>query len=89
MIKFRNVNKSFGRNTVLKDISFTVDKGNPGYHNWSQRLRKNHYFEDDQPGLIKPTSGDIFIGGENIRDKDVIQLSRGMGYVPATGRSPT
>ena len=28
MIKFRNVNKSFGRNTVLKDISFTVDKGN-------------------------------------------------------------
>ena len=31
--------------------------------------------------LIKPTSGDIFIGGENIRDKDVIQLRRGMGYV--------
>ena len=31
--------------------------------------------------LIKPTTGEIYIGGENIRDKDILQLRRSMGYV--------
>ena len=40
--------------------------------------------------LIKPTTGEIYIGGENIRDKDILQLRRSMGYViQQTGCSPT
>ena len=31
--------------------------------------------------LIKPTSGKIYINGENIYDKDPITLKRNMGYV--------
>ena len=80
MIKFRNVNKSFGRNTVLKDISFTVDKGNLVTIIGASGCGKTTTLKMINR-LIKPTSGDIFIGGENIRDKDVIQLRRGMGYV--------
>lgn len=80
MIKFRNVNKSFGRNTVLRDISFTVDKGNLVTIIGASGCGKTTTLKMINR-LIKPTSGDIFIGGENIRDKDVIQLRRGMGYV--------
>ena len=31
-------------------------------------------------GLIKPTSGDIFVDGENIRDKNLTELRRNIGY---------
>lgn len=31
--------------------------------------------------LIEPTSGEIYVGGENIKDYDVIKLRRGIGYV--------
>ena len=31
-------------------------------------------------GLIQPTSGDIFVDGENIRDKNQTQLRRNIGY---------
>lgn len=32
-------------------------------------------------GLIKPTSGNIYIDGESILTKDIIALRRTMGYV--------
>lgn len=80
MIKFRNVNKSFGRNIVLKDISFTVDKGNLVTIIGASGCGKTTTLKMINR-LTKPTSGEIFINGENIRDKDVIQLRRGMGYV--------
>lgn len=31
-------------------------------------------------GLIKPTSGDILVDGENIRDKNLTELRRNIGY---------
>ena len=31
-------------------------------------------------GLVKADAGDIFINGENIRDKDMIELRRNIGY---------
>ena len=62
MIKFRNVNKSFGRNTVLKDISFTVDKGNLVTIIGASGCGKTTTLKMINR-LIKPTSGDIFIGG--------------------------
>ena len=80
MIKFRNVNKSFGRNTILKDISFTVDKGDLVTRIGASGCGKTTTLKMINR-LIKPTSGDIFINGENIKDKDVIQLRRGIGYV--------
>ena len=32
-------------------------------------------------GLLKPTKGDVFIDGENTRDRTVAELSRKVGYV--------
>ena len=67
MIKFRNVNKSFGRNTVFEGHFLHRGQGQSGYHNWSQRLGKTTTLKMINR-LIKPTSGDIFIGrGEHPR----------------------
>ncbi len=80
MIKFQNINKSFGRNDVLKDISLTIRKGDLVTIIGASGCGKTTMLKMINR-LIKPTSGNILINGENIRDKDVIELRRGMGYV--------
>lgn len=80
MIKFRNVNKSFGKNDVLKNISLTIPRRNLVTIIGASGCGKTTMLKMINR-LIKPTSGEIFIDGENIRDKDVIRLRRSMGYV--------
>ena len=35
--------------------------------------------------LVEPASGEIFVGGENVRDRPVVALRRMIGYVPQDG----
>ncbi|TXJ55710.1 ABC transporter ATP-binding protein, partial [Brachyspira aalborgi] len=66
--------------TVLKSISFQIEKGEfvsiigPSGCGKTTLLKMINR-------LIKPTSGKIYINGENIYDKDPITLRRNMGYV--------
>lgn len=80
MIKFRNVNKSFGKNVILKDISLNIHKGNLVTIIGASGGGKTTMLKMINR-LIKPTSGEILINGEDIKEKDVIELRRGMGYV--------
>lgn len=80
MITFQNVSKSFKQTTVLKNISFTIEKGDLVAIIGASGCGKTTTLKMINR-LIRPTCGDIFINGENIRSKDVIELRRGIGYV--------
>lgn len=80
MIKVENITKRFKNRTILKSISFQIEKGEfvsiigPSGCGKTTLLKMINR-------LIKPTSGKIYINGENIYDKDPITLRRNMGYV--------
>lgn len=80
MIKVENITKRFKNRTVLKSISFQIEKGEfvsiigPSGCGKTTLLKMINR-------LIKPTSGKIYINGENIYDKDPITLRRNIGYV--------
>ena len=80
MIKVENITKRFKNRTVLKSISFQIEKGEfvsiigPSGCGKTTLLKMINR-------LIKPTSGKIYINRENIYDKDPITLRRNMGYV--------
>ncbi|TXJ31724.1 ABC transporter ATP-binding protein [Brachyspira aalborgi] len=80
MIKVENITKRFKNRTVLKSISFQIEKGEfvsiigPSGCGKTTLLKMINR-------LIKPTSGKIYINGVNIYDKDPITLRRNMGYV--------
>lgn len=80
MIEFIGVNKIFKNNIVLHDInlkiedrSITVFVGPSGCGKTTTLKMIN--------GLIKPTSGKILINGEDIGEKNIIDLRREIGYV--------
>ena len=80
MIEFRNVTKSFKAAPVLRDISFTIEKGDLVAIIGASGCGKTTTLKMINR-LIQPTSGEILINGKNIADIDVIELRRGMGYV--------
>lgn len=80
MIKFENITKKFKDKKVLKDISFEINKGHLVAFIGASGCGKTTTLKMINR-LIKPSSGKIFINGEDIEKKDVIALRRNMGYV--------
>lgn len=80
MIEFKKVRKDFKNKTVLKDISFNVKKGELVAIIGSSGCGKTTTLKMINR-LIKPSSGEILINGEDISTKDVIKLRRNIGYV--------
>ena len=80
MIKFEGVTKKFKETTVLSDISFEIKKGDLVAIIGASGCGKTTTLKMINR-LIKPTSGKIYINGEDISKKDVIELRRNMGYV--------
>ncbi|MBD7910820.1 MULTISPECIES: ABC transporter ATP-binding protein [Clostridium] len=80
MIKFKNVTKKFKNSTVLSDISFEIEKGQLVAIIGGSGCGKTTTLKMINK-LIKMTSGQIYINGQDINDKDVIELRRNIGYV--------
>ena len=80
MLEFKNITKVFKNQTVIKDISFTVNKGEfvvligPSGCGKTTTLKMINK-------LIMPTSGSIFFEDKDILKEDTIKLRRSMGYV--------
>lgn len=80
MIEFKNVSKSFKEAKVLKDISFTIKKGEfvciigPSGCGKTTALKMINR-------LIKPSKGTIFVNGKDISQENEIDLRRHIGYV--------
>lgn len=80
MITFENITKRYKQQTVLKNVSFTVEKGEVAVLIGPSGCGKTTSLKMINR-LIKPTSGRILINGEDIDTTDVVKLRRNMGYV--------
>ncbi|MBH1941964.1 ABC transporter ATP-binding protein [Mobilitalea sibirica] len=80
MIRFENVTKKFKDQKVLKKVSFEIEKGHLVVFIGESGCGKTTTLKMINR-LIKPSSGKIYINGEDIEKKDVIELRRKMGYV--------
>lgn len=89
MIEFKNVSKLYPDGTqAVKDLSLTIEKGElvvfigTSGSGKTTSMRMINRMEE-------PTSGQILINGEDIREKDPVQLRRKIGYViQSTGLMP-
>lgn len=80
MIKFENVTKTYKDKTILKNISIEIEKGKLVAFIGASGCGKTTTLKMINR-LIKPSSGRIYINGEDIEKKDVIKLRRNIGYV--------
>lgn len=81
MIEFRNVSKDFGSGTsVLSGISMVIPEGElvvligPSGSGKSTLMRLVNR-------LLEPTSGSVWVDGQNVAKADAVALRRNMGYV--------
>lgn len=80
MIEFKQVSKKFKNTTVLKDISFEIEKGDLVVLIGLSGCGKTTTLKMINR-LIKATSGTITINNEDISKKEKIKLRRNIGYV--------
>lgn len=78
-IEFRHIRKSYGDTVIIPDFNLAIGKGEFVTIIGSSGCGKTTALKMVN-GLIQPTSGDILVNGENIRDKDLIALRRRIGY---------
>jgi phospholipid/cholesterol/gamma-HCH transport system ATP-binding protein len=73
LISFQNVRKSFGEREILKGISFEVPEGDIFFILGTSGTGKSVLLKN-LVGLLKPTSGEIFIDGEEISHLEEMEL---------------
>jgi osmoprotectant transport system ATP-binding protein len=80
MIEFRNITKIFKDNEVLKNINLSINKGEfvvligPSGCGKTTTLKMINK-------LITPSTGSIYVKGQDISTQDTIELRRDIGYV--------
>lgn len=80
MIEFVDINKNFGEYHIIKKLSMKIEKGKITVIIGSSGCGKTTTLKMINK-LIIPTSGKIYIDGEDISQKDTIKLRRNIGYV--------
>lgn len=80
MIEFVDVNKNFGEYHIIKNLSMKIEKGKITVIIGSSGCGKTTTLKMINK-LIIPTSGKIYIDGEDTSQKDTIKLRRNIGYV--------
>ena len=79
VIEFKNIKKAYGDQVIIDGLNLSIEKGEFITIIGSSGCGKTTVLKMVN-GLIQPTSGDIFVDGENIRDKNQTQLRRNIGY---------
>lgn len=78
-IEFKNIKKVYGNEIILERFNFSVEQGEFVTIIGSSGCGKTTVLKLIN-GLIEPTDGNIFIDGINIRDKNLTELRRHIGY---------
>ncbi|MEG0779099.1 MAG: ABC transporter ATP-binding protein [Oscillospiraceae bacterium] len=80
MIQFEHVNKSYGKSAILKDLNFTIQKGEFAVLIGPSGCGKTTTLKTINR-LIEPDSGKIYVDGQDISATDKVELRRHIGYV--------
>lgn len=80
IIKFEHVAKRFGRNEVISDLNFSIDKGEFVTVLGSSGSGKTTTLKMIN-GLEKPTQGEIIVNQQNLKVCNLVDLRRHIGYV--------
>lgn len=80
MIEFQQVTKRFKENSVLEGISMTIEDGDLVAIIGSSGCGKTTTLKMIN-GLIRPTSGNVLINGQNIETMNKVEMRRKIGYV--------
>lgn len=80
MIRFEDVSKQFGSAVILKHLSLEIEKGNLVAIIGASGCGKTTLLKMINR-LVRPSAGKIYIHGEDIELKNVIDLRRNIGYV--------
>lgn len=80
MIEFRNVKKSYRNNIILNNFNLKIEEGNFVVLIGSSGCGKTTLLKMINR-LIESTSGEILVNGKNIKEVDLINLRRSIGYV--------
>lgn len=78
-IEFRNIKKAYGKKVIMEHLDLSIEKGEFVTVIGSSGCGKTTALKMVN-GLIPPTDGDVFVDGENIREKDLTELRRNIGY---------
>lgn len=79
VIEMKHVKKAYDQNTIIEDLNVSIDPGEFVTIVGSSGCGKTTFLKMIN-GLILPTAGDIFVNGKNLKDVDLIQLRRNIGY---------
>ena len=79
-IEFRHIRKVYGNTVIIPDLNLKIERGEFVTLIGSSGCGKTTALKMIH-GLYEATKGDILVNGENIRDKDMIELRRSIGYV--------
>ena len=79
-IEFRHIRKVYGNTVIIPDLNLKIERGEFVTLIGSSGCGKTTALKMIN-GLYEATKGDILVNGENIKDKDMIELRRSIGYV--------
>ena len=79
IIEYDKVKKSFGDNVVIPEFSLTIEKGDFVTIIGSSGCGKTTIMKMIN-GLVLPDEGSVYVEGQDIMSKDLIQLRRNIGY---------
>lgn len=80
MIEFKNITKKYKSKEILSNLSFQINTGEFVVLIGASGCGKTTTLKMINR-LIEPSSGNIYINGEDISTKNVISLRRNLGYV--------
>ncbi len=79
IIEMRNINKTYDNKVIINDLNLNINKGEFITVIGSSGCGKTTVLKMIN-GLNTPDRGEIFINGENIKNENIIELRRKIGY---------